>query len=187
MPIVKRGDGRDYRMLDRGAWKGFYDAAGRIARRRVRQQRRRPRRLHRALRRQPPDPPDRGGRGPRLVGRPLRVLRRGGHPREGGPLPEAKGPRRRVDLSGPRRAAVAHRVRRRRRRQAGARRGDEGGRPRADRDGHRPRRPPGPLAGLGQGPHRLRGDRHERRRASPTAAWCSGPKARLLRVERVQK
>jgi hypothetical protein len=31
MPIVKRGDGRDYRMLDRGAWKGFYDAAGRIA------------------------------------------------------------------------------------------------------------------------------------------------------------
>ena len=31
MPIVKRGDGRDYRMLDRGAWKGFYDANGRIA------------------------------------------------------------------------------------------------------------------------------------------------------------
>ena len=24
MPTVKRGDGRDYRMLDRGAWKGFY-------------------------------------------------------------------------------------------------------------------------------------------------------------------
>ncbi len=31
MPSVKRGDGRDYRLLDRGAWKGFYDAAGRIA------------------------------------------------------------------------------------------------------------------------------------------------------------
>ena len=31
MPTVKRGDGRDYRMLDRGDWKGFYDAAGRIA------------------------------------------------------------------------------------------------------------------------------------------------------------
>ena len=31
MPMVKRGDGRDYRMLDRGDWKGFYDAAGRIA------------------------------------------------------------------------------------------------------------------------------------------------------------
>jgi len=31
MPMVKRGDGRDYRMLDRGDWKGFYDANGRIA------------------------------------------------------------------------------------------------------------------------------------------------------------
>jgi hypothetical protein len=31
MPMVKRGDGRDYRMLDRGDWKGFYDASGKIA------------------------------------------------------------------------------------------------------------------------------------------------------------
>jgi hypothetical protein len=31
MSNVKRGDGKDYRLLDRGAWKGFYDAAGRIA------------------------------------------------------------------------------------------------------------------------------------------------------------
>jgi len=31
MPMVKRGDGRDYRMLDRGDWKGFYDANGKIA------------------------------------------------------------------------------------------------------------------------------------------------------------
>ena len=31
MPVVKRGDGREYRLLDRGAWKGYYDAQGRIA------------------------------------------------------------------------------------------------------------------------------------------------------------
>jgi hypothetical protein len=30
MPVVHR-DGRDYRLLDRGAWKGYYDAQGRIA------------------------------------------------------------------------------------------------------------------------------------------------------------
>jgi hypothetical protein len=30
MPVVKRGDGREYRLLDRGAWKGYYDAQGRI-------------------------------------------------------------------------------------------------------------------------------------------------------------
>jgi hypothetical protein len=30
MPVVRRGDGRDYRLLDRGAWKGYYDAQGRI-------------------------------------------------------------------------------------------------------------------------------------------------------------
>ena len=28
---VKRGDGRVYRVLDKGAWKGFYDTQGRIA------------------------------------------------------------------------------------------------------------------------------------------------------------
>jgi hypothetical protein len=31
LPTVKRGDGRDYRVLDKGAWKGIYDAQGRIA------------------------------------------------------------------------------------------------------------------------------------------------------------
>jgi hypothetical protein len=31
MPTVRRGDGKEYRVLDRGAWKGFYDAQGRIA------------------------------------------------------------------------------------------------------------------------------------------------------------
>ncbi len=31
LPTVKRGDGRDYRVLDKGAWKGFYDGQGRIA------------------------------------------------------------------------------------------------------------------------------------------------------------
>ena len=31
MPAVRRGDGREYRVLDRGAWKGFYDLQGRIA------------------------------------------------------------------------------------------------------------------------------------------------------------
>jgi hypothetical protein len=31
LPTVKRGDGRDYRVLDKGAWKGFYDPQGRIA------------------------------------------------------------------------------------------------------------------------------------------------------------
>ena len=31
MPVVKRGDGREYRLLDRGGWKGYYDAQGRIA------------------------------------------------------------------------------------------------------------------------------------------------------------
>jgi hypothetical protein len=31
LPTVKRGDGRDYRLLDKGAWKGFYDGQGRIA------------------------------------------------------------------------------------------------------------------------------------------------------------
>lgn len=30
LPLVDRGDGR-YRLLDKGAWKGFYDAQGRIA------------------------------------------------------------------------------------------------------------------------------------------------------------
>jgi hypothetical protein len=31
LPVVKRGDGREYRVLDKGAWKGYYDARGRIA------------------------------------------------------------------------------------------------------------------------------------------------------------
>ena len=31
LPTVKRGDGRDYRLLDKGAWRGFYDPQGRIA------------------------------------------------------------------------------------------------------------------------------------------------------------
>ena len=31
LPIVKRGDGREYRFLDKGAWKGYYDAQGRVA------------------------------------------------------------------------------------------------------------------------------------------------------------
>jgi hypothetical protein len=31
LPTVKRGDGRDYRLLDKGAWKGFYDAQGHVA------------------------------------------------------------------------------------------------------------------------------------------------------------
>lgn len=31
LPLVKRGDGRSYHFLDKGAWKGFYDEKGRIA------------------------------------------------------------------------------------------------------------------------------------------------------------
>ena len=31
LPTVKRGDGREYRVLDKGAWKGYYDGQGRIA------------------------------------------------------------------------------------------------------------------------------------------------------------
>jgi hypothetical protein len=31
MAIVKRSDGREYRLLDRGAWKGYYDTQGRIS------------------------------------------------------------------------------------------------------------------------------------------------------------
>jgi hypothetical protein len=31
LPTVKRGDGRLYHLLDKGAWKGYYDAQGRIA------------------------------------------------------------------------------------------------------------------------------------------------------------
>lgn len=31
MALVKRGDGREYRLLDKGSWKGYYDAQGRIA------------------------------------------------------------------------------------------------------------------------------------------------------------
>jgi hypothetical protein len=31
LPVVKRGDGREYRVLDKGAWKGYYDGQGRIA------------------------------------------------------------------------------------------------------------------------------------------------------------
>jgi hypothetical protein len=31
LPVVKRGDGRTYRFLDKGAWKGYYDEQGRIA------------------------------------------------------------------------------------------------------------------------------------------------------------
>jgi hypothetical protein len=31
LPRVDRGDGRIYYMLDKGAWKGFYDAQGRLA------------------------------------------------------------------------------------------------------------------------------------------------------------
>jgi hypothetical protein len=31
LPAVKRGDGRTYHLLDKGAWKGFYDEQGRIA------------------------------------------------------------------------------------------------------------------------------------------------------------
>jgi len=31
LPTVKRSDGREYRVLDKGAWKGYYDAQGRIA------------------------------------------------------------------------------------------------------------------------------------------------------------
>jgi hypothetical protein len=31
LPRVKRGDGREYLFLDKGAWKGYYDMQGRIA------------------------------------------------------------------------------------------------------------------------------------------------------------
>ena len=31
LPTVKRSDGREYRVLDKGVWKGYYDAQGRIA------------------------------------------------------------------------------------------------------------------------------------------------------------
>ncbi len=31
LPLVKRGDGRSYHFLDKGAWKGYYDEAGRLA------------------------------------------------------------------------------------------------------------------------------------------------------------
>jgi hypothetical protein len=31
MPTVRRGDGREYRFLDKGPWKGYYDDQGRIA------------------------------------------------------------------------------------------------------------------------------------------------------------
>ncbi len=31
LPTVKRADGREYRVLDKGAWKGYYDGQGRIA------------------------------------------------------------------------------------------------------------------------------------------------------------
>ena len=31
LPTVKRGDGREYRVLDKGPWKGYYDGQGRIA------------------------------------------------------------------------------------------------------------------------------------------------------------
>ena len=31
LPLVKRGDGRTYHFLDKGAWKGYYDASGRLA------------------------------------------------------------------------------------------------------------------------------------------------------------
>ncbi|HUL78284.1 MAG TPA: hypothetical protein VL691_13555, partial [Vicinamibacteria bacterium] len=31
LPTVKRSDGREYRVLDKGAWKGYYDREGRLA------------------------------------------------------------------------------------------------------------------------------------------------------------
>jgi hypothetical protein len=31
LPVVKRGDGREYRVLDKGTWKGYYDGRGRLA------------------------------------------------------------------------------------------------------------------------------------------------------------
>lgn len=31
LPTVKRGDGREYQLLDKGQWKGYYDEQGRIA------------------------------------------------------------------------------------------------------------------------------------------------------------
>ncbi len=31
LPLAKRGDGRTYHFLDKGAWKGYYDEAGRLA------------------------------------------------------------------------------------------------------------------------------------------------------------
>ena len=31
LPTVKRGDGPEYQLLDKGAWKGYYDGQGRIA------------------------------------------------------------------------------------------------------------------------------------------------------------
>jgi hypothetical protein len=31
LPVVDRGDGQTYRLLDKGAWKGYYDDDGRIA------------------------------------------------------------------------------------------------------------------------------------------------------------
>jgi hypothetical protein len=31
LPLVKRGDGRRYHFLDKGAWKGYYDESGRLA------------------------------------------------------------------------------------------------------------------------------------------------------------
>ena len=89
LPTVKRGDGRDVPRPRQGRLEGLLRRAGPDRRRRVRQQRRRPRRLHRPLRRAPADPAHRGGRGPRRVGGPLRALRRGGRPREGRPLAQA--------------------------------------------------------------------------------------------------
>ena len=53
LPLVKRGDGRKYHFLDKGAWKGYYDEAGRLAVAEYDSTGRRPRRHDRALRRAP--------------------------------------------------------------------------------------------------------------------------------------
>ena len=104
LPTVKRGDGREYRVLDKGAWKGYYDDQGRIAiveydsngdgradyiahydeRRQIR------------LIEVDEDHDALGG--------PLGVLRRGGRPREGRALAAGSGARGRVDLPRPGRA-----------------------------------------------------------------------------------
>ena len=178
---------RDYRLLDRGAWKGFYDAAGRIA---------------------VVEYDSNGdGRADYIAHyderRQIRLIEvdedldswvdRFEHYDAAGVLEkvgrwrQASGPRRRVDLPRARRAAGADRVRRRRRRQAGARRGDAG-RHRSsrietdsDRDGRVDRWQSWEKGRLVSEEIDTNGD------GKPDRRLVFGPRARLLRVERLPK